>query len=142
MGLFVYPLTRLMQLNKKIYSISFAFLTSSSSGFTVLLFVILVDLLPEKKPEIKRIVNFMIQPFLWLGRNPLFVFIFMDLLAIFMIKYIIIDDRSIWSWFYKYCFRTWIPNDNVASVMFACFFLILWTLAAGLLFKKNIFIRL
>lgn len=50
-------------------------------------------------------------PFVWLGRNPLFVFVSMDVVAIAMIKWIIIDDRSIWSWFYKYAFHTWI-NDN------------------------------
>jgi hypothetical protein len=66
----------------------------------------------------------------------------MDLLAIIMIKLIIIDDRSLWSWFYKICFRSWIDNDYIASVVFACFFLLLWTLAAALLFKKEIFIRI
>ena len=142
MGLCVYPLTHLMQINKKIYSISFAFLTSSSSGLTVFFFVIFIDILPESKPKIKKFINLITQPFLWLGRNPLFIFVFMDLLAILMIKYLIIDEKSIWSWFYKYCFKTWITNDNIASVIFACFFLILWTLAAGLLYKKNIFIRL
>ena len=90
----------------------------------------------------QSIVNITIRPFLWLGRNPLFVFVFMDLLAIIMIKYIIIDDKSIWAWFYKYCFREWIDNDNVASVVFACFFLALWMAAAALLYWKKIFIRL
>jgi len=31
----------------------------------------------------------------------------MDLLAIAMIKLIIVDDKSIWAWFYHYCF-SWI----------------------------------
>jgi predicted acyltransferase len=142
LGIIVYPLTNLMPLNKKIYSVSFSMLTSSSSGFTILGLVILLDILPKRSQTMQSIVNITIRPFLWLGRNPLFVFVFMDLLAIIMIKYIIIDDKSIWSWFYKYCFREWIDNDNVASVVFACFFLALWMAAAAVLYWKKIFIRL
>ena len=48
LGLTVYPMTKLMPLNKKIYSASFALLTSASSGLTILLLVILIDILPKK----------------------------------------------------------------------------------------------
>lgn len=48
LGLIVYPMTKLMPLNKKIYSASFALLTSASSGLTILLLVILIDILPKK----------------------------------------------------------------------------------------------
>ena len=108
LGVCIYPLSKLMSLNKKIYSASFAILTSCSSGLTILLFVILIDILPQKNEKIERIVSFAIQPFIWLGRNPLFVFVCMDLLAILLIKYIIIDDKSLWSLFYKYVFHSWI----------------------------------
>lgn len=110
LGLTVYPLTKLMPLNKKIYSASFALLTSSSSGLTILLLVILIDILPKKNETANKITTILSRPFIWLGRNPLFVFIFMDLLAIIMIKLIIVDDKSIWSWFYHYCFSSWISD--------------------------------
>ena len=48
LGLTVYPLTKMMPLNKKIYSASFALFTSASSGFTILFFVLLIDILPQK----------------------------------------------------------------------------------------------
>ncbi len=142
LGLAIYPMTKLMPLNKKIYSASFALLTSSSSGLTILLLVLIIDILPSRNQRFKKIVSLLTSPFIWLGRNPLFVFVFMDLVAIVMIKLIIIDERSLWSWFYKDCFSSWISDGHVASVVFACFFLIVWTCAAGLLYKKKKFIRL
>ena len=142
LGLTVYPMTKLMALNKKIYSASFALLTSASSGATILLMVLLVDILPNRNEKVKKIVSVVTMPFIWLGRNPLFVFIFMDLLAIAMIRLIIVDEKSIWSWFYHYCFSSWISDGQVASVVFSCFFLLIWTGAAALLYRRKIFIRL
>jgi heparan-alpha-glucosaminide N-acetyltransferase len=48
LGITVYPMTKIMPLNKKIYSGSFALLTSASSGATILLMVLLIDILPTK----------------------------------------------------------------------------------------------
>jgi len=56
LGIIVYPLTNLMPLNKKLYSISFAVLTSASSGLTLIFFVITVDILPSKYAFWKGIV--------------------------------------------------------------------------------------
>ncbi len=142
LGLTVYPMTKLMPLNKKIYSASFALLTSASSGLTILLLVILIDIFPKKNEIANTMTSILSRPFIWLGRNPLFVFIFMDLVAIIMIKLIIVNEKSVWSWFYHDCFSSWISNNQVCSVVFACFFLLVWTSIAGLLYRKKIFIRL
>ncbi len=48
LGITVYPMTKIMALNKKIYSGSFALLTTASSGATILLMVLLIDILPSK----------------------------------------------------------------------------------------------
>ena len=57
---------------KKRWSISFAFLTSAFSGAALSLCFIFVDILD------KRVVKeYIIQPFLWLGMNPLFIFVAM-----------------------------------------------------------------
>jgi heparan-alpha-glucosaminide N-acetyltransferase len=97
LGVIVYPLTNLMPLNKKLYSISFAILTSASSGLTLLFFVLAVDIVPEKYPSFKNIIEIITRPLLWLGRNPLAVFVMMDAVAIVMIKYITIDGKSLWA---------------------------------------------
>lgn len=87
-GVVVYPLMNLMPLNKKIYSTSFTFIVIAISGLCLSSLVILIDLLPNRCPRYGKVINVMTRPFLWLGMNPLAVFVMMDLIAIFMIKYI------------------------------------------------------
>ena len=91
MGAVVYPLTIMMPLNKKIWSISFVFLTSAVSGLSLTFITFFVDVLGGKHPKYGRIINVLTTPFVWLGRNPLAIFVLMDVLAIIMIKYIIVD---------------------------------------------------
>jgi predicted acyltransferase len=57
---------------KKRWSVSFAFITSGLSGAALCLCFVLVDMLD--KPIIKEKL---IKPFLWLGMNPLFIFVAM-----------------------------------------------------------------
>ena len=85
-----------MPLNKKLWSTSFVFITAGISGFSLTLLALLVDVLGTKLNQYSRIVNFITKPFVWLGRNPLIIFILMDGLAIVLIKYIIIEDKSAW----------------------------------------------
>jgi predicted acyltransferase len=57
---------------KKRWSVSFAFLTSGISGAALCLCYVFVDL--YNKPWVKEKL---IMPFLWLGMNPLFIYILM-----------------------------------------------------------------
>lgn len=142
LGSMVYPLTLLMPLNKKIWSISFVFVTSAVSGLSLAFITLTVDVLGAQKPGYGKIINILTKPFIWLGRNPLAIFILMDLVAIFMIKYIFIGERSLWAAFYHYAFATWITNQEVCSTIYAMFFVVLWTIVAGVLFRFNIFVKL
>lgn len=142
LGVMVYPLTLMMPLNKKIWSISFVFLTTAVSGLSLTFITYVVDVLGSKYQKYGKVVNIVTKPFIWLGRNPLAIFVLMDVLAILLIKYIIIDEKSAWSHFYHYVFASWITNSEVASTIYALFFAILWTAVAGVLFRFNIFIRL
>lgn len=142
LGVMVYPLTLMMPLNKKIWSISFVFLTTAVSGLSLTFITYVVDVLGSKYEKYGKIVNIVTRPFIWLGRNPLAIFVLMDVLAILLIKYIIIDDKPAWSHFYHYVFASWISNSEVASTIYALFFAILWTAVAAVLFRFNIFIRL
>ena len=58
--------------NKKRWSVSFAFITSGISGLALTLCFIFVDILDKKFIKEK-----LIQPALWLGMNPLFIFVAM-----------------------------------------------------------------
>lgn len=58
-----------MPFNKKIWSVSFAFETSGISGLALSICFFILDLL--NYPIIKKLLEFCI----WLGMNPLFVFV-------------------------------------------------------------------
>ena len=132
----------LMPLNKKIWSTSFVFITSGISGLSLVILALLVDVLGSSLGIYSKIVRVVTMPFVWLGRNPLIIFILMDVVAIIMIKYIIIGEKSLWAHFYHIIFSSWITNSTVCSTVFACFFAILWIIVSGILFKFKIFIRL
>lgn len=60
---------------KKRWSVSFAFLTSSFSGLWLCICFYIVDILD------KRVIREqLVKPFLWLGMNPLFIYISMTML--------------------------------------------------------------
>lgn len=141
-GALVYPMTLLMPLNKKLYSSSFTLIVVAVSGAVLTFFYIVVDLLPAHRPQAKRIVEILTAPFLWLGLNPLAIFVLMDLVAIFMILYIKINDVSIWTQFYRHVFASWIDNHQVGATVFACFFLLVWVAVAGLMHRFKIYVRL
>lgn len=61
--------------NKKRWSVSFAFITSSMTGMALCLCFILVDILDKR-----FIKEYLIRPFLWFGMNPLFIYTGMMLL--------------------------------------------------------------
>lgn len=84
MGAMVYPLTILMPLNKKIWSISFVFLTSAASGLALTLITYLFDVLNKKYVKYGRVANIITKPSIWLGRNPLAVFVVMEIVAIIL----------------------------------------------------------
>jgi predicted acyltransferase len=110
LGVITYPLTKLMPLNKKIYSISYTTLSATTSGFTLTLFVILIDIIPENRPKFKTVVDFVTQPLLWMGRNPLIVFFMRDTLDNIMGTYIIVNGKSLTDLFYENAFSSWISN--------------------------------
>lgn len=133
-----------MPYNKKLWSTSFALVTVAISGFFLTLMIIFIDELTQKRPNGKYawIVDIITRPLIWLGMNPLAIFFLMDLLAIVLIRCIIINDKSAWSWFYHYAFQSWIKNTYVCSTIFSVFFAVLWILVAWVMFRFKVFIKL
>jgi predicted acyltransferase len=125
LGALAYPWTTVMPINKKIWSISYTFLTAGIAGLSLAFLTFFVDTLGSQFRSYGEIINIIVKPFIWLGRNPLAVFVGMDALAIILIKYITINDKSAWSQFYHYVFKSWIDNPEVCSTVFACFFAVL-----------------
>jgi predicted acyltransferase len=141
-GAVVYPMTLLMPLNKNLYSSSFTLIVIAVSGGCLTAIYFLVDILPTLVPCCKKVVEVLTAPLKWLGLNPLAVFVLMDLVAIFMIIYIKIDDVSVWTHFYRNVFKSWISDETVGAAVFACFFLVLWTVVAGVMHRFKLYVRL
>lgn len=91
------PLVWLMPLNKKIWSVSYAFLTVGTSGISLALITIIFDIAGKDNIRYKNITSKISNPFLWFGRNPLALFMSRDFLDDLCNSYIVFsDDESIW----------------------------------------------
>ena len=127
---------------KKRWSVSFAFYTSALSGLALCLCFFVVDILD--KPLIKEKLA---KPFLWLGMNPLFIFVAMiafDNLLMNNIKWTDSTGKAwnLWGFIYSQGFRSWMGDPYLASVTVSILNLALWLFVAWLLYRKNIFIKL
>jgi predicted acyltransferase len=129
--------------NKKLWSPSFAYITSGIAACGLALCYLLVDIL--KGPS-SRVRTAILKPFLWLGMNPLFVFvamIFFDNLLMNNIKWGTgSGKRSLWGYLDEVWLNSWLRNEYVSSTVFSLLNLILWMAMARLLYNRNIFIKL
>ncbi len=93
--------------NKKRWSISFAFITSGLSGLSLCLCFVIVDIL-----NYKLIKETLIMPFMWLGMNPLFIFVAMiafDNVLMNNIKFSYNGKPdNVWNFIDKVLFDSWI----------------------------------
>lgn len=137
-----YPFTFLMPLNKKIWSISFAFLNIGIAGISLTLLVLIIDTISSKSECYRKVCKVLTAPFLALGRNPLAIFFLMDALGIILIIYVKIDDKSAWSWIYKNTYGNWIDDKTVASELFSLSFVFLWIIVSGIMYRCKVFIKL
>ncbi len=142
LGAISYPMYLVTPFNKKIYTPSFILVVGAVSGASLTFFYFLIDILPTIRPNSKKIISVVTAPLLWLGLNPLAIFVLMDLLGIFFILYIHIDGVSLWTQFYRNAFGSWISNESVGAVAFAFFFVVLWTLFAGVMHRFKLYVRL
>jgi predicted acyltransferase len=63
-----------MPLNKKLWSISYTFLTIGISGVSLALITIALDLVGKKNQKYQKVISIITGPFIWMGRNPLAIF--------------------------------------------------------------------
>jgi len=137
----VYPCSLLMPLNKRLYGITFLFLVLSASATTLSFFLFLVDIVPKTYKKSAKIIRRVTQPLTWLGLNPLAIFVIMQITSNIVSNWITFnEDETPYTVFYDACF-SWMPV-SVGTAVYSCFYAIIFTLIAGLLFKFKIFIRL
>ncbi len=127
--------------NKKRWSVSFGFITSGISGAALCLCFIFVDIL--NKPFIKEKL---IKPTLWLGMNPLFIFVAMiafDNILMNNVKFMYNGkENNVWNYIDKQLFDSWIKQPYVSSVIVSFLNLFLFMGVAYVLYIKKIFIKL
>jgi predicted acyltransferase len=75
LGVIAYPLTFLMPLNKRLWSISFVFLTSAITGLSLAFVTFFIDVLGKRYAKYGKIINKITTPFLWLGMNSLAIYV-------------------------------------------------------------------
>ncbi len=114
LGVTVYPLTRMMPLNKKMYSASFAVLTACVAGGAIVVFVLIVDILPGRSDKAKRVINILITPFIWMGRNPLFMYVISEVFSTTVQEYIKVGDDMLDDAISKWL-SSWIWDPHVAE---------------------------
>lgn len=131
-----------MPFNKRLWSTSFALLCVGIPGFMLVLVLLLIDVAGAAGSKYAKCIDITTRPLLWLGTNPLAIYTLMNVLEIVMWKLVKIGDQRLWYWFYDNAFATWISNPGLCSTVYSCFFALLWTLVAGLMFKLKIFIKL
>lgn len=141
-GLIALPLVWLMPLNKKIWSISYTFLTICTSGISLALITILVDMVQKQNRKYQKIVGIVSALFIWFGRNPLAIFVSRDFLDDVFNSYVIINGKETWYYIYHYVFATWISDEHLGAVLFSLLLLLIFVLEAYLLHRNGIFIRL
>ena len=127
--------------NKKRWSVSFAFITSGISGAALCLCFIVVDI--YNKPLVKEKL---VKPALWLGMNPLFIFVAMiafDNVLMNNIKFKYNGkDTNVWNYIDNQLFNSWIKQPYVRSLIVSFLNLFLWLAVAYILYIKKIFIKL
>ena len=78
------------------------------AGGAIIVFVLIVDILPKWSKPAGRIVNVCITPFIWMGRNPLFMYVISEVVSTTLGEYIKINDESMDTVIEKYWFNSWV----------------------------------
>ena len=126
---------------KKIWTVSFAFITSGFTGIVLTLLYFLIDIM-----DLRILKDYVVQPFVWLGMNPLFIFVFMDFIEILLMRniqfsYNGIVNCSAWNWIFIQMNSPIDAPEFVSAAISFIMFLFL-TGIAYILFRYKIFIKL
>lgn len=136
----VYPLSLMMPLNKKIWSISFVFITCGIAGIALTLLTLAIDVKGKGDDSYSRFVKLISQPFVYLGRNPLAIYVLL-MGSQSIIGLIPAGEHNLWDQIYYYGLESWLPA-GFASTLYGIIWAVILTLVAWKMYQKNIFIRL
>ena len=84
----------------------------------------------------------LLQPLVWLGRNPAFIFIAMVALEVLLMDTLKHDGTAVWTQWYKHGMRPDVIGAQAASSCVALVTLVFWTAVAGVMHYFKLFITL
>ena len=84
----------------------------------------------------------LLQPLVWLGRNPAFIFIAMVALEVLLMDTVKHDGTAVWTLWYEHGMRPDVIGAQAASSCVALVTLAFWTAVAGVMHYFKIFITL
>lgn len=136
----IYPCSLMLPFNKRLWTTTFLFAVLSTSMTMLTLFFIVIDYSAEVKASFAPRLRKAIQPLMWMGMNPLAIFIVLQILFDIMTNWIDIDGNTPYQLFYDACF-SWMP-PVVGTAVYGLFYAIFYFIVAGILFKYKLFLRL
>jgi predicted acyltransferase len=118
-------------INKKLWTSSYVLYTAGLAQIFLSFFIWIIDIKGFKK---------WVQPLVWFGMNPLFIYVMSIVLAITYLG-IHIDGMIMYAWLYKKVFVAIAGNMN-GSLLFALFHVMLFGFIGRIMYQKKIFIKI
>lgn len=136
----IYPSSLLFPFNKKLYTTTFLFTVLTTSMTVLTLFMVLIDFAAAQKlsfaPKLRKAVS----PLIWMGMNPLAIFIVLQLLFDIMKIWIKIDGNTPYQLFYDAYFSWMAPE--IGTAVYGLFYAIFYFLVSWILYRRKLFLRL
>ncbi len=118
-------------INKKLWTSSYVLYTAGLAQIFLSFFIWVIDIKGYKK---------WVQPFIWFGMNPLFIYV-MSIILVITYLGIHIEGMTMYAWLYKKVFVVIAGNLN-GSFLFALFHVAFWGFIAWIMYRKKIFIKI
>eukprot|EP01027_Heterolobosea_sp_BB2_P026307 GEZU01040493.1.p1 GENE.GEZU01040493.1~~GEZU01040493.1.p1 ORF type:complete len:139 (+),score=40.32 GEZU01040493.1:374-790(+) len=138
-----------MPFNKKIWSASFAVVLGGIGGTILTFCYYVVDVADaERENRLTRVFHdYLLRPLIWIGMNPMAIFILMVGLEIILMDTVKFTWRgqsgtSLWLWIYWEVYASWIKPLEFASLMVAFTHVVLWVVVAFALYRNKLFLKI
>ncbi len=118
-------------INKKLWTSSYVLYTAGLAQIFLSFFIWIIDIKGFKK---------WVQPFIWYGMNPLFIYV-MSIVLVITYLGVHLDGMTFYSWLYKKVFVAIAGNMN-GSLLFALFHVVFFGFVGWLMYRKKVFIKI
>ena len=118
-------------INKKLWTSSYVLYTAGWAQVILSFFIWIIDIKNNQK---------WVQPLIWYGMNPLFIYV-MSIVLVITYLGIHINGTTMYAWLYKDIFVP-IAGKMNGSLLFALFHVVLFGFVGWIMYRKKIFIKI